>query len=80
MKISDIIVNSRTRKDLGDIQALADSINEIGLMNPITVYYDEKMRLVLIGGYRRIKAFELLGKKEIPARLIEINIKEQADD
>ena len=79
MKISDIIINSRTRRDLGDIKSLADSIGEIGLINPITVYYDEKMRPVLIAGYRRVKAFELLARDEIPARPIEINRKEQSN-
>ena len=80
MKISEIIVNKRTRKDLGDIHTLADSIKEIGLMNPITFYYDKKMRPILIAGYRRIRAFELLIRDEIPARSIEINRKEQNDD
>ena len=79
MKISEIIVNNRIRKDLGDIQTLADSIKEIGLVNPIAVYYDEKMRPILIAGYRRIKAFELLARDEIPARPIVINGKEQSN-
>ena len=80
MKISDIIINSRTRRDLGDIKSLADSIGEIGLINPITVYYDEKMKPVLIAGYRRIKAFELLKRDEIPARPFDINKEEMHND
>jgi len=80
MKIADIIVNNRTRKDLGDIQSLADSIREVGLLNPITICYDARMRPVLIAGSRRLKAFELLNREEIPARAIEITMKENSRD
>jgi len=77
MKITDIVIKDRTRQELGNIQALADSIKEIGLLNPITIYYDEHMHPVLLAGYRRLKAFELLQIEDIPARPIDINNTEQ---
>lgn len=62
MQISQIIIGNRTRKHLGDIQQLADSISSIGLLHPIVVTSDNR----LIAGYRRIMAYKLLGKDEIP--------------
>lgn len=63
MRIDDVKVSNRYRKDLGDIASLAASIKEIGLLNPITVTYDGE----LIAGQRRVEAFKLLGYEEIPA-------------
>lgn len=67
MKISDIIIENRTRKYLGNIQELADSISSIGLLHPIVVTPENK----LIAGYRRIMAYRLLGKEEIPHTVVD---------
>jgi len=64
MKIADIKIGKRHRKDAGDIQGLADSIKTIGLLHPIVV----DMNKNLIVGWRRIEAYKLLGKDEIPHR------------
>lgn len=61
--IDRIRVGSRYRKDLGDINELAQNIQEIGLLHPVTVDKDYR----LICGYRRIAACKKLGMKEIPA-------------
>lgn len=37
MPIDSIIVTDRTRKDFGDIKSLAESINTVGLMQPIVI-------------------------------------------
>ena len=37
LKIQDIKVGDRFRKDLGDLQILASSIQEMGLLQPIVV-------------------------------------------
>jgi len=37
MKIADIRVGPRVRKESGDIQALADSIDRHGLLHPVVV-------------------------------------------
>jgi ParB family chromosome partitioning protein len=60
--IDDITI-SDTRRAVGDVSDLADSIQESGLLNPITVTPGRK----LVAGGRRLAAFKLLGKAEIPA-------------
>ena len=62
MNISDITIGNRTRKNLGDIQQLANSITTIGLLHPIVVTPDNR----LVAGYRRIVAYKLLGRDNIP--------------
>jgi len=65
--INQIKVVDRARKDLGDLQELADSIKEIGLLQPpvITKEY------VLVAGERRIRACQSLGLKQIEVRIVE---------
>ncbi|MFI8528181.1 ParB N-terminal domain-containing protein [Promicromonospora sukumoe] len=55
--VDAITVGERHRHDLGDIDALAASIQEFGLLQPITVTPD----LVLVCGYRRLIAVQRLG-------------------
>lgn len=63
IKICDIKVKDRMRLDKGDIEGLAESIKEKGLLQPITVNEDMK----LLAGERRLLAFKLLGLQEIQA-------------
>lgn len=49
------------RKDLGDIQGLAQSIDRHGLIQPIVLDHEN----YLIAGERRLRAHELLKKEEI---------------
>lgn len=63
------IPKNRFRKDLGDIQALADSIEDVGLLHPIVI--DERANL--IAGYRRIKAVGKLGWRKIECNMISLN-------
>ncbi len=57
----------RIRKDYGDIEALAQSIATVGLLHPIVL--DPTYRLIV--GERRLRAYEYLGKAEIPATITE---------
>ena len=66
--LSEIFVEGRFRKDLGDIKALGRSMAESGLAQPPIV--DAAMRLVC--GYRRYKAAESLGWKEMTVRVLDI--------
>lgn len=70
IEISSIIITNRTRKDLGDITSLAESIRSVGLMQPIVI--NEKNEL--IDGRRRIEAFVQLRKTEIP--FYQVNLKQ----
>jgi ParB-like chromosome segregation protein Spo0J len=66
MSIADIKIGKRIRKDMGDIQSLAESIEAVGLINPITI--DENG--CLLAGARRLAACKLLGLKEIEVRIM----------
>jgi ParB-like chromosome segregation protein Spo0J len=63
--IKDIRASDRRREEFGDIEALAKSIAEYGLINPITV--DSEYNL--LAGERRMRACKALKWKEIPCRL-----------
>jgi ParB family chromosome partitioning protein len=60
MKIKDIKVGKRFRKKLGNIDLLAQTIREEGLLYPILVDKDGN----LIDGQRRLVALKQLGIKE----------------
>lgn len=68
MRIDDIRVGDRVRKDMGDINALADSIKTHGLIHPPAVTSDGR----LIAGHRRIQACIHLGMTDIPVRVIDV--------
>jgi ParB/RepB/Spo0J family partition protein len=63
--IADIEIGERRREDLGDIAALAASIERYGLLHPPVV---ERGRKALVAGWRRIKACQLLGWTHIEVR------------
>lgn len=69
MQIKKIIVGQRHRRDLGDIESLARSIEEVGLLHPIVV--DPKGNL--IAGERRLEAFRLLGRSDVPVTVAPIS-------
>lgn len=56
-----ITIGVRHRRDLGDIDELANSINEIGMLQPITITPDG----VLVCGRRRLEAARSLGWRTI---------------
>jgi len=64
----------RTVFDEKEIASLAESIKEMGLLQPVTVREIDEGNYELIAGERRFKAHELLGKTHIDA------IVTQADD
>ncbi len=66
-KIADITVGHRFRKDMGDIDALANSIQANGLLQPIGITPD----LQLVFGGRRLKACQSLGLTEIDTKVID---------
>lgn len=65
--LDEVRVEGRHRQDMGDIDGLAKSIEDVGLINPITVTTD----LRLIAGGRRLEAFRRLSREKIPARIVE---------
>jgi ParB-like chromosome segregation protein Spo0J len=70
LKIAHIKLGTRHRKDMGDLQSLADSIKEEGLLQPIGV--TEKFELVF--GERRLRAHkEILKRNTILARIVDVS-------
>lgn len=67
--IKEIIIEERFRTYLGDTEGLAKNIEEIGLLNPITVRRMEN-GYKLLAGRRRLQACESLGWEKVPARII----------
>lgn len=61
VSIGKIIVADRSRKDLGDLNALATSIETVGLLHAIVVTPD----LRLVAGERRLEACKILGWSQI---------------
>jgi hypothetical protein len=67
VSIESIRVVDRHRRDMGDLQTLADSIADVGLLNPITMTRDSR----LIAGQRRLEACRLLDWAAIPVRFVD---------
>ena len=69
VRIAEIRIGDRHRKDLGDLQALADSIERGRLLQPIGV----TPGMELIWGHRRLLACrDVLGWESIPARIVQV--------
>lgn len=66
IRIETVKVVGRHRRDLGDIESLAQSIEELNLIHPITITENGD----LVAGQRRLEAFRLLGRDTIPARIV----------
>jgi ParB-like chromosome segregation protein Spo0J len=75
LNIADIKIGKRFRKDLGDIDALAASIQKRGaLLQPIVITADHR----LIGGMRRLTAVKKLGWTKVPVHVVK-NIAEAVE-
>lgn len=68
LPIDKIAIGDRVRKDMGDLQALADSMKRHGLLHPVVVLPD----MALVAGARRIEAAKLVGWSEIPVRVVSV--------
>ena len=66
--LNRIRVGGRHRRDLGDIDGLARTIKEVGLLHAVVVTPDFR----LIAGKRRYEACKQLGWKAIPVRVVDL--------
>ena len=73
MKIDEIIVKDRIRKDTGGMMELINDIKTNGLINPVTINTDH----VLLAGYRRLTACKALGMEDIPVHMVSTESEEQ---
>ena len=69
ISIASIIVENRFRKDMGNLDALAESIAELGQLQPIIINKDRR----LIAGGRRLEAMKLLGRELIAASVFDLD-------
>jgi ParB family chromosome partitioning protein len=78
VRVADVQVGLRHRKDLGNLTSLARSINAVGLLQPIVITPDRW----LIAGQRRLEAVKNLGWEEIPASVVDLenNIRGEHDE
>lgn len=71
--VNEIVIGNRirlnTKKSNSQIENLANSIKEIGLLNPITITKDKR----LVAGFHRLQAFKKLGKSAIPCVITTLN-------
>jgi N6-adenosine-specific RNA methylase IME4 len=68
MAIADIKAGKRHRRELGDIDALAQNIADVGLLHPIVVTPAGQ----LIAGERRLHAWRKLGRERIPVTVLDL--------
>ena len=61
LPLESVVVEERIRKDFGNIDELANSIQAVGLIQPIVLTRDNK----LIAGERRLRALKKIGVKEL---------------
>lgn len=66
VKIEDIKIKDRIRKDLGNLDDLKDSLRTYGLLNPVTI----NSKYELIAGQRRLEAAKALGWTSINANIL----------
>lgn len=67
--INKIVVGKRIRKQLGDIEELAQDIKSNGLINPPVITPDNQ----LIAGERRLQALKELGYEQIEVRVMSVD-------
>lgn len=79
IEISKIHANpNQPRRDFNEeaLQELADSISELGVIQPITLRKEEDGSYMIIAGERRFRASQLAGKNTIPAYILSANEKD----
>ena len=72
--LEQIEVNpNQPRQDFDEetLRELADSINELGVIQPVTLRRIDEERYQIIAGERRFRASQLAGKDSVPAYILE---------
>lgn len=70
IKMDDIHVAGRIRKEEGDLSGLMASISDQGLINPVTVMETVENGYLLLAGARRVSACRLLSYDRIRATIV----------
>ncbi|RKX78235.1 MAG: chromosome partitioning protein ParB [Spirochaetes bacterium] len=67
IKIDEIVITNRIRKDPGDLTALMNSMQIYGLLNPIIINKKKE----LVAGYRRLLSAKKLGWRTIEIKVVD---------
>lgn len=68
LALDQVVVGSRFRRHIGDVDDLAASMKSVGLLHPVVVSKEGH----LIAGRRRLEAAKKLGWTEIPVRVVDL--------
>ncbi len=68
VKLNEIKVGNRIRKDPGNIESLKSSMKRVGVIQPIVLDRSNN----LIAGFRRLQAARALGWDAIEARIVDV--------
>ena len=66
VRIDDIHVKKRVRKDLGDLSQLMESMKKYGLLSPVIVTRKNE----LVAGHRRLESARRLGWKTVTVAVV----------
>lgn len=69
LDINSIVINKRVRKNTGDLNQLAESMEKFGQMHPVIV--NKKMEL--ISGFRRVQCAKQLNWKSVFAIVVDVH-------
>ena len=67
IRVDDIKVKKRVRRDMGDVKILAESMKKYGLLSPIVVNKSHE----LIAGRRRLEAARTLGWQTVSVAVVD---------
>ncbi len=68
LQLGAIRVGRRHRRKLGDLAGLAESIREVGMLQPVVVTSDGR----LVAGARRMAAAQTLDMREVPVHVVDV--------
>jgi len=73
IEVDKVVVTRRFREDLGDLEALKESVKRLGFLHPIGVTKDNR----LVYGRRRLEVAKQLGWQRIPCIIVRLSDMEQ---
>ena len=75
-EINENPLRPRIYYNADDLAALCDSISQIGIVEPLTVFFAENDRYYVVSGERRLRAARFLGLDELPCIVVDFNEKQ----
>ena len=70
VRVDEVVVPKKRMRELGDIEPMKNSIQQVGVIEPIIV---RRETMDLISGLHRLESARALGEEEILARLSDVS-------